>query len=69
MDRVTGMAWPEGQAQDCFRMADACVIAAHRVVAGIPLGTIVASRPDPRKRESQPPFQDDNQSHPVWIAA
>ncbi|WP_329428220.1 hypothetical protein OG339_02190 [Streptosporangium sp. NBC_01495] len=34
VDWVTGMAWPEGEAQGCFRMADACVVAAHRVVAG-----------------------------------
>ncbi|MGV9303785.1 WXG100-like domain-containing protein [Nonomuraea sp. NPDC003727] len=34
VDWVTGMAWPEGDPQRCFRMADACVATAHRVVAG-----------------------------------
>ncbi|MFD1936564.1 ADP-ribosyltransferase [Nonomuraea mangrovi] len=34
IDWVTGMAWPEGDPEGCFRMADACVVAAHRVVAG-----------------------------------
>ncbi|MCG5220725.1 WXG100-like domain-containing protein [Streptosporangium soli] len=33
VDWVTGMAWPEGDEQGCFRMADACVMAAHRVTA------------------------------------
>ncbi|GAA2664831.1 hypothetical protein GCM10010412_040610 [Nonomuraea recticatena] len=33
IDWVTGMAWPEGDPQGCFRMADACVVAAHQVVA------------------------------------
>ncbi|MGW0810749.1 hypothetical protein [Nonomuraea sp. NPDC002799] len=41
VDWVTAMAWPEGQADGCFRMADACVAAAHRVVAG-------SSAADPR---------------------
>lgn len=34
VDWVTAMAWPEGDPQGCFRMADACVVAAHRTVAG-----------------------------------
>ncbi|MFI6595579.1 hypothetical protein ACIBHX_04975 [Nonomuraea sp. NPDC050536] len=34
VDWVTGMAWPEGDEHGCFRMADACVVAAHRVVEG-----------------------------------
>lgn len=41
VDWVTGMAWPEGQAQGCFQMADACVVAAHRVVAGTPAADAV----------------------------
>ncbi|WP_406319533.1 hypothetical protein OHA77_19685 [Streptosporangium sp. NBC_01639] len=41
VDWVTGTAWPEGQAQGCFQMADACVIAAHRVVAGTPAADAV----------------------------
>ncbi|WP_406312850.1 hypothetical protein OHA77_30560 [Streptosporangium sp. NBC_01639] len=28
------MDWPEGDEEGCFRLADACVIAAHEVVAG-----------------------------------
>ncbi|MEV0144466.1 MULTISPECIES: hypothetical protein [unclassified Nonomuraea] len=34
VDWVTGTAWPKGEAEGCFRMADACVVAAHRIVAG-----------------------------------
>ncbi|WP_285775922.1 hypothetical protein [Microtetraspora sp. NBRC 13810] len=34
IDWVTGTAWPKGDPQGCFRMADACVTAAHQVVAG-----------------------------------
>ncbi|MFI9595504.1 hypothetical protein [Nonomuraea sp. NPDC052265] len=31
---VVGMDWPEGDETGCFRLADACVIAAHRLVEG-----------------------------------
>lgn len=31
---VVGMDWPEGDEEGCFRLADACVTAAHRVVEG-----------------------------------
>ncbi|GAB2448951.1 hypothetical protein GCM10027187_15310 [Streptosporangium sandarakinum] len=31
---VVGMDWPEGDETGCFRLADACVTAAHRLVAG-----------------------------------
>ncbi|GAA2684503.1 WXG100-like domain-containing protein [Nonomuraea recticatena] len=31
---VVGMDWPEGDESGCFRLADACVIAAHRLVKG-----------------------------------
>ncbi|MEQ4715229.1 hypothetical protein [Nonomuraea sp. B19D2] len=31
---VVGMDWPEGDEAGCFRLADACVIAAHRLVEG-----------------------------------
>ncbi|MGN9846087.1 hypothetical protein ACTMTI_49030 [Nonomuraea sp. H19] len=43
VDWVTGMAWPEGDAQGCFRMADACVVAAHRVVADTPAADAVTA--------------------------
>ncbi|MGI5271745.1 hypothetical protein ACQEUU_21515 [Nonomuraea sp. CA-218870] len=33
VDWVTGMAWPEGDPEKCFRIADACVAAAHRLTA------------------------------------
>ncbi|MDA0637360.1 hypothetical protein OUY22_28485, partial [Nonomuraea sp. MCN248] len=33
VDWVTGMAWPEGDPERCFRIADACVAAAHRLTA------------------------------------
>ncbi|MFI7053692.1 ADP-ribosyltransferase [Streptosporangium canum] len=31
---VVGMDWPEGDEDGCFRLADACVTAAHRLVEG-----------------------------------
>ncbi|MDP4506621.1 WXG100-like domain-containing protein [Nonomuraea turcica] len=31
---VVGMDWPEGDESGCFRLADACVTAAHRLVEG-----------------------------------
>ncbi|MEU4538715.1 hypothetical protein AB0G15_28085 [Streptosporangium sp. NPDC023825] len=31
---VVGMDWPEGDETGCFRLADACVTAAHRIVEG-----------------------------------
>lgn len=31
---VVGMDWPEGDESGCFRLADACVAAAHRLVEG-----------------------------------
>lgn len=31
---VVGMDWPEGDETGCFRLADACVAAAHRLVEG-----------------------------------
>ncbi|WP_433346226.1 hypothetical protein ACQP25_26485 [Microtetraspora malaysiensis] len=31
---VVGMDWPEGDETGCFRLADACIIAAHRLVQG-----------------------------------
>ncbi|NBE95073.1 hypothetical protein FE391_18770 [Nonomuraea sp. KC401] len=31
---VVGMDWPEGDETGCFRLADACMIAAHRLVEG-----------------------------------
>ncbi|WP_433511910.1 zeta toxin family protein [Nonomuraea sp. CA-143628] len=33
---VVGMDWPEGDESGCFRLADACVTAAHRLVEGSP---------------------------------
>ncbi|NUR92693.1 MAG: hypothetical protein HOY71_52210, partial [Nonomuraea sp.] len=31
---VVGMDWPEGDETGCFRLADACITAAHKLVAG-----------------------------------
>ncbi|MCF6471672.1 hypothetical protein FAF44_25225, partial [Nonomuraea sp. MG754425] len=31
---VVGMDWPEGDETGCFRLADACILAAHRLVEG-----------------------------------
>ncbi|GAA3308814.1 hypothetical protein [Nonomuraea dietziae] len=31
---VVGMDWPEGDETGCFRLADACVVAAHQLVEG-----------------------------------
>ncbi|MFG1755299.1 hypothetical protein [Streptosporangium sandarakinum] len=34
VDWMVGQDWPEGDEERCFRLADACVAAAHRIVAG-----------------------------------
>ncbi|MEV0145689.1 MULTISPECIES: hypothetical protein [unclassified Nonomuraea] len=43
VDWVTAMAWPEVNPRRCFRLADACVVAAHRVVADTDAADLVTA--------------------------